>query len=63
MWLDFRKLGLTEKEREELIVHRAHLWLDSGAIFGEEGEGFERINIACSRKILEKALRQLEEAL
>lgn len=63
VWLDFRKLGLTEKEREELIVHRAHLWLDSGAIFGEEGEGFERINIACSRKILEKALRQLEEAL
>ena len=46
-----------------MIVHRAHLWLDSGAIFGEEGEGFERINIACSRKILEKALRQLEEAL
>lgn len=63
IWLDFRELGMTEEEREELIVNRAHLWLDSGAMFGPDGEGFERINIACPRKVLEQALGQLEQAL
>lgn len=63
VWLDFRELGMTEPEREEVIVKKAHLWLDSGAMFGVDGEGFERINIACPRKTLEQALNQLEEAL
>lgn len=63
VWLDFQELGLTENEREKLIVNKARLWLDSGAMFGEDGEGFERINIACPRIILETALEQLREAL
>ena len=63
IWLDFRELGLTEKEREDLIINQAGLWLDSGAVFGKAGEGFERINIACPRKILEKALKKLEESV
>jgi cystathionine beta-lyase len=63
LWLDFRELGLTEEEREDLIVNRAKLWLDSGAIFGEIGEGFERINIACPRVILMQAMNQLAQAL
>lgn len=63
VWLDFRELGLTEAQREDLIVNKARLWLDSGAMFGVDGEGFERINIACPRAVLRKALEQLEEAL
>ena len=63
VWMDFRSLGMTEAEREDLIVNKANLWLDSGAMFGVDGEGFERINIACPRKTLEKALSQLKEAL
>lgn len=63
IWLDFRKLGLTEEEREDLIVNRAKLWLDSGSMFGPDGEGFERINIACPRAVLNRALTQLEEAV
>ncbi len=63
VWLDFRGLGMTEEEREELIVHKAGLWLDSGVMFGPAGEGFERINIACPRAVLEKALKKLEKAL
>ncbi|MCI8466392.1 MAG: pyridoxal phosphate-dependent aminotransferase [Lachnospiraceae bacterium] len=62
-WLDFRSLGLTEEEREELIVNRAGLWLDSGAMFGADGEGFERVNLACPRCVLEKALNQLFKAV
>ncbi len=63
IWMDFRELGLTEEEREELIVNRARLWLDSGAMFGADGEGFERINIACPRKTLRQALEQLRDAV
>ena len=63
LWLDFRNLNLTETERERLIVEKAGLWLDSGAMFGQVGDGFERINIACPRKTLERALDQLEKAI
>ena len=63
VWLDFRGLGLTEEQREELIVHKAGLWLDSGIMFGAAGEGFERINIACPQSVLKQALEQLEAAV
>ncbi|MCM1284513.1 MAG: pyridoxal phosphate-dependent aminotransferase [Muribaculaceae bacterium] len=63
VWVDFRGLGLTESRLEELIVKKAKLWLDSGAIFGKSGEGFERFNVACPRATLEKALEQLKGAV
>ncbi|MGO4987118.1 MalY/PatB family protein [Gallicola sp. Sow4_E12] len=61
LWLDFKAYNLTEEEREELIVNEAGLWLDSGSMFGPDGEGYERINIACPRETLKKALYQLKE--
>lgn len=63
IWLDFRALGLTEDEREALIVKKAGLWLDSGAIFGAAGDGFERINIACPKATLTLALDKLKDAV
>lgn len=59
VWLDFRDYGLTDKELDEKILNQAGLWLDSGAVFGKCGEGFQRINIACPRKTLHQALDQL----
>ena len=63
VWVDFRKLGLSEKQREDLIVNKAKLWIDSGAMFGVDGEGFERFNIACPRSYLKKALDSLAKAI
>ena len=63
LWLDFRSLGLTEAQRVDLIEKKAHLWVDSGAMFGVDGEGFERINIACPRATLKQALDQLRDAV
>jgi len=63
VWLDFRAMNISEKDLEELIVNRAKLWLDHGTMFGSEGKGFQRINIACPRAILEKAFLQLENAV
>ncbi len=59
VWLDFRDYGLTDKELDEKILNQAGLWLDSGAVFGKCGEGFQRINIACPRKTLHQALDRL----
>ena len=63
LWLDFRELHLSDAALEDLIIKKAGLWLDSGAIFGDAGKGFQRINAACPREILEKALNKLEEAV
>lgn len=63
VWVDFRGLGLPEEKLEELIVKKANLWLDSGAIFGKTGAGFQRFNVACPRSILKQALEQLKAAI
>jgi len=63
IWLDFRRLGLSPKSLDDLIVHKAGLWLDEGLIFGAGGEGFQRVNIACPRSILREALERLESAM
>lgn len=63
VWLDLRKLGLTEQQQWQLIVQDAKLWLDTGTLFGQGGEGFERINIACPRTTIEQAMQRLEHAV
>ncbi len=59
LWLDFRACGLGDKELNQKILHEAKLWLDAGGMFGPAGEGFQRINAACPRKILEEAMERL----
>lgn len=61
MWLDMRELGYDEKELERINIEH-DLFLDEGYIFGNEGKGFERLNLACPRHVLEKALLRLEDA-
>lgn len=63
VWLDFRKTGLSVDELENLIVNRCRLWLDSGKIFGKCGNGFQRINAACPRSVLEEALERIRKEL
>ncbi|MDE6762035.1 MAG: pyridoxal phosphate-dependent aminotransferase [Lachnospiraceae bacterium] len=63
VWLDFRGLGLEAEELDQRIIHQAKLWLDSGKIFGISGRGFQRINVACPRSVLEEALQRLEKCV
>ena len=63
IFLDCRELGLSQEELNRLFVEDAHLALNEGTTFGKEGEGFMRLNVACPRATLEKALRQLEQAV
>ena len=63
VWLDFRGTGLSVEELDDKIINQAKLWLDSGKIFGSCGEGFQRINVACPRKVLEEALERIKTAV
>ena len=60
LWLDFSAYGLSAEQLEHRMLHGAKLWLDSGTLFGEEGTGFQRINIACPRSILHEAMLRLK---
>ena len=62
VWMDFRKMGMTGEELEDFLDNEAGIWLDNGTMFGPEGEGFARINIACPRATLSEALDRLYRA-
>ncbi|MBO2944028.1 pyridoxal phosphate-dependent aminotransferase [Paenibacillus sp. F411] len=63
LWLDFRALGLPDKELSKFLVEDAKLGLNNGASFGTVGDGFMRMNVACTSATLQEAMRRLEEAL
>ena len=63
VWLDFRQHNLDGVELRQLIFEQAKVYLDDGFIFGPEGEGFERINIACPRSILVEALERMKRVI
>ncbi|MDY6396531.1 MAG: MalY/PatB family protein [Treponema sp.] len=63
LWLDFSAYGYSDSELDNLIVNKAKVWLDRGTMFGCEGEGYQRINIATPRPILEEALKRIEKNL
>ncbi|WP_283609558.1 MalY/PatB family protein [Faecalispora anaeroviscerum] len=63
IWLDCKALGLDDEALNRLMIEKAKLWLDAGSMFGEEGQGFQRINIACPRVVLRQALEQLGRAV
>lgn len=62
-WMDCTELGLSKEELDDLILHKAKLWLDSGAMFGQCAAQFQRMVLACPRKTLEEAMRRLEKAV
>ncbi|WP_416829165.1 MalY/PatB family protein [Ectobacillus polymachus] len=63
LWIDFRNLGMEPKQLAEFLLKEAKLALSDGSSFGKDGEGFMRMNIACSHEIVEKAMRQLKTAV
>ena len=61
LWLDFKQFEFAQVELDRLMAEKARLWLNSGTVFGADGEGFSRINIACPKSTLEDALGRLEK--
>ena len=63
VWMDCRKLGLSSEELERRLVNEAGLWLNAGTMYGKEGEGFMRWNIACPRAMLAEGLKRFVDFL
>ena len=59
VWVDCRKLNLKSSDLEEELMQKAGVWLNAGSMYGKDGEGFMRINIACPRSRLEEGLKRL----
>ncbi len=62
-FIDFRSLGIDEDELQNILLQKANLVVVKGSVFGKSGRGYIRLNIACSRKKLEKVLNNLKNAL
>jgi len=63
LWLDFNALGKSHAQLEDIITNKAKLWLSSGTIFGEAGEGFFRLNLTSPRSVIQRAMEQLYAAM
>ena len=63
LWLNCEKLGMETDELHSFFALKAGLGLNKGTIFGPGGEYHLRLNVACSRLILEQAMQQLTNAL
>ena len=51
------------KAKFDRIIYDGKLWLDSGKVFGKEGAGFERINVAAPRKVIKECLDRIKIAV
>lgn len=62
LWIDCRKLGLSDDEIKENLIKKGKLGLEPGPKYGPGGEGFVRMNIACTRTTLMDGLERLKRA-
>lgn len=63
IWLNCRDLNLDHDALNRLFIDGARLALNDGEMFGEEGRGFMRMNIASPRAVLQEAMERLEKAV
>ena len=63
LWLDFRGCGIDDVKLSNFVREHARVGLEPGFIFGCKENGFERMNIACPRSVLEEGLRRIEQAV
>jgi len=63
IWLDCRSIGMTGKELQNFFVTKAGVGMNEGSTFGPGGEGYMRMNLACPRNTVIKAMGQIEKAI
>lgn len=63
VWLDCRELGLDHDDLIDLFVNKARLALNDGEMFGVEGKGFMRLNVAIPRENLREILSRIADAV
>lgn len=60
-WMDCRSLNMPTEKLEEDLIQKVKLWLNAGTMYGAEGEGFMRWNLACPRARLEEGLKRFQK--
>ncbi len=63
VWVDFRELHLCQKELMDMLLDKAHIAVNDGTMFGQQGAGFARLNIGCPRSVLAEALEHIRVAV
>jgi len=63
VWLDCRDLGMNGDQLKRFMVDKAKMAMNNGSMFGEGGEGFQRLNVGTPRSILVEALNQIKKAI
>ena len=63
MWMDFRGLGMNQADAIAMLVNRAHVALNDGLFFGEEGRGWFRMNLATQRDNVARGLENIRDAI
>lgn len=63
VWVDCSVLGIGSQQIEDSLLSGQRLWINAGVHYGEDGDSFIRVNIACPRKTLEEGLARLEAGL
>lgn len=58
-WIDCRAIGMDSVQIVDLLKEKAHVLLNPGTMYGKDGEGFIRINLACQRTRLEEAMNRI----
>lgn len=63
LWLDCRAVSEEPTVLKEIMHKKAKVAFNEGSMFGVEGLGWLRVNMACPRSIMEKAMKQFVEAI
>ncbi len=62
IWLDCREMNLEPENLKKFFIEKAGIGLNEGKMFGTGGEGFMRMNVACPRSTVERAMQQIHDA-
>ena len=63
VWVDCRGIGLSSREITDILLEKEKVRVNPGSLYGEAGEGFIRLNIACPREKLIEGLNRLKRGL
>ncbi len=61
VWMNCERLHIPSGTLEKRLIEEAKLWINPGTLYGAEGEGFMRWNIACPRAVMIKGLKRFRD--
>ncbi len=63
IWLDCSELGMTREDLMNMLTYKARVWLTDGKGFGDNGDLFVRMILACPKATLVEAMDRLKKAI